>query len=79
MATIQAAFFFNVLLLERMIVKLYRNCGAAAKKTNSAKKDRLSQAQEEQEQARNQHLKKGRDGLVRCQQKKTGRNQGRIK
>ena len=46
------------------------------KKTNPAKMDKLSQAQEEQEQARNQLLKMGRDGLIGCQQKKNKKEPG---
>jgi hypothetical protein len=53
--------------------------GSAVQKTNLAKKQRMSQTQGEQEQARDQHPQMGSDGLIGCQQKKMGRNQGRIK
>jgi hypothetical protein len=51
----------------------------AVKKTNLAKRYKMSQAQDGQEQACNQPPQMGNDGLMGCQQKKEERKQGRIK
>jgi hypothetical protein len=52
---------------------------SAAKKTNSAKKDRLSQTQGEQEQARNQLPNQNGQGWPhRMSAEKMGRNHGKI-
>jgi hypothetical protein len=50
----------------------------AAKKTDLAKRYKMRQAQDGQEQACNQLPQMGRDGLIGCH-KKTGRKQDRIK
>jgi hypothetical protein len=51
---------------------------SAAKKTDLAKRYKMRQAQDGQEQACNQLPQMGRDGLIGCH-KKTGRKQDRIK